>query len=375
MTDRVYLSPPDVGPLEREYLLRAFDSGWIAPVGPDLDAFERELADIAGWPGVVALSSGTAALHLALLTLGVESGDDVFVSTFTFVATANAVAYCGANPVFIDSEPSTWNMSPDLLVEALARAAQRGRVPKAVVVVDLYGQCANYDRIVPICREYGVPVIEDAAEAVGSTYRGRSAGTLGDIGAFSFNGNKIMTTSGGGAVLTQSIEQANHIRYLSTQARQPVMHYEHTELGFNYRLSNLLAALGTAQLERLAGMVARRRDHNERYRSVLGAVEGVTIMPVTDDGWNGWLTCVTFDDPRERDRVAKRLDASNIECRPLWKPMHRQPVFSEAVAIVDGTSDRLFELGLCLPSGSALAVEVVEKVAGLVAEELENTSR
>jgi Predicted pyridoxal phosphate-dependent enzyme apparently involved in regulation of cell wall biogenesis len=370
MTDRVYLSPPDVGPLEREYLLRAFDGGWIAPVGPDLDAFESALAELTGWPGVVALSSGTAALHLALLTVGVEPGDDVFVSTFTFAATANAVVYCGANPVFIDSEASTWNMSPDLLAEALADAARRGKVPKAVVVVDLYGQCADYDRIVPICREYGVPVVEDAAEAVGSTYRGRPAGTLGDIGVFSFNGNKIMTTSGGGAVLTQSEEQAARIRYLSTQARQPVVHYEHTEVGFNYRLSNLLAAIGTAQLERLPEMMRRRRAHSDRYRQALAGHVGVSLMPIADDGWNGWLTCLVFEDAMARDRVMERFDASSIETRPLWKPMHRQPTFARCSAVIDGTSDRLFEHGLCVPSGSALAVSSVHEIAAAIPQAL-----
>lgn len=370
VNDRVYLSPPDVGPLERERLLRAFDSGWIAPVGPDLDEFEQALADLCGWPGVVALSSGTAALHLALVTLGVESGDDVFVSTFTFAATANAVMYCGANPVFIDSEPSSWNMNPDLLAEALESAAARGRLPKAVVVVDLYGQCADYERIVPICREHGVPIVEDAAEAVGSTSRGQAAGTFGDIGVFSFNGNKIMTTSGGGAALTPSIDQASRIRYLATQARQPVAYYEHTEIGFNYRLSNLLAAIGAAQLERLPAMIARRRDHFDRYRSRLGATDGVSFMPVVDAGWNGWLTCLTFDNDHVRQRVEKRLDAANIECRPLWKPMHLQPVFADAPRIIDGTSDRLFERGMCLPSGSALSNDVIDRVAELMSDEL-----
>ncbi len=259
---RVYLSPPDVGELEREALLRAFDSGWIAPVGPELDGFERDIAELTGWPGAVALSSGTAALHLALLVSGVQPGDDVFVSTFTFAATANAVVYCGANPVFIDSETTSWSMSPELLAEALDDAKRRNKLPAAVVVVDLYGQCADYGAIAPMCRELGIPIIEDAAEALGATHLGRPAGTLGDIGLYSFNGNKIVTTSGGGMLITPDEDVAERVRYLSTQARLPAVHYEHEEVGYNYRLSNLLAALGRAQLSRLHEFVDRRLEVN-----------------------------------------------------------------------------------------------------------------
>ncbi len=256
---RIYLSPPDTGDLEHEYVLRALDSGWVAPVGPDLNGFEDDLAALTGWSGVAAVASGTAALHLALLVSGVEPGDEVLVSTFTFAASANAVVHAGGTPVFVDSDRTTWNMDPNLLADVLDERRRANRLPRAVVVTDLYGQCADYDAIVPLCRELGVAVVQDAAEAVGSTYRGRSAGTQGDIGIFSFNGNKIMTTSSGGAVLAPDPEVADRVRYLATQARQPVAHYEHTEVGFNYRLSNLLAALGRAQLERLPDMVARRR--------------------------------------------------------------------------------------------------------------------
>jgi dTDP-4-amino-4,6-dideoxygalactose transaminase len=363
---RIHLSPPDVGPLEREYLLRAFDDGWIAPVGPDLDAFEAEVSALTGWPGAVALSSGTAALHLALLELGVQPGDDVFVSTFTFAATANAVMYCGANPVFIDSEAATWNMSPALLADALADAAARGRLPSAVVVVDLYGQCADYGAIVPLCREYGVPIVEDAAEALGASRGGQPAGTFGDAGLFSFNGNKIMTTSGGGMFVSPTAEMAARVRYLATQARQSAVHYEHTEVGFNYRLSNLLAAVGRAQLERLPAMSARRVEINGRYQDAFADLDGLSFMPIADPGWNGWLTCVVFDDPVVRDHVHKPLDADDIESRPLWKPMHLQPVFAGHRAVADGTSQRLFEHGLCLPSGSVLTDSDVDRVAGLV---------
>jgi dTDP-4-amino-4,6-dideoxygalactose transaminase len=367
VTERIFLSSPDVGDAERTALVGAFDSGWVAPVGPDLDGFEADLAALTGWPGAVALSSGTGALHLALLVAGVEPGDEVLVSTFTFAATANAVAYAGALPTFVDSDAASWNMSPQLLSDELAARAAAGRLPAAVVVVDLYGQCADYDEIMPLCAWHGVPVIEDAAEAMGASYRGRPAGTLGTSGIFSFNGNKIMTTSGGGAFVSPDLETADRVRYLATQARQPAVHYEHTDIGFNYRLSNLLAAMGRAQLARLPEMSKRRLAINEFYRGALGDVAGLSFMPVAPwGGWNGWLTCVVFDDPATRDAVQARLAAADIESRPLWKPMHRQPVFAGAPARIDGTSDRLFDHGLCLPSGSVLADAQVERVAAIV---------
>ena len=360
---RIFLSAPDVGELERAALLRAFDSGWVAPAGPELDAFETELAAVTGWPGCVAMSSGTAALHLALQLCDVEPGDDVFVSTFTFAASANAIRYCGANPVFIDSERDSWNMSPELLEQALSAAEAGGRLPKAVVIVDLYGQCAKYDELIPICHSYGVKVIEDAAEALLATYRGQPAGTFGDYGLFSFNGNKIMTTSGGGAFVSPDTESADRVRYLSTQARQPAVHYEHTDVGYNYRLSNLLAALGRAQLDRLPQMSARRIEINGLYRSALGSRNEIEFMPVlADTGWNGWLTCVVLPDSNTRDRVMAALDEQDIESRPLWKPMHLQPVFRDADAFVDGTSQDLFERGLCLPSGSGLSDDDIDRV-------------
>ncbi len=373
MTERIFLSSPDVGSSERQALVDAFDGGWVAPVGPDLDGFEADLAAVTGWPGAVALSSGTGALHLALLVHGVRPGDEVLVSTFTFAATANAVAYTGATPHFIDSDTASWNMSPQLLADELAERAAANRLPAAVVVVDLYGQCADYDQIVPMCARYGVPVIEDAAEALLATYKGRPAGTLGSCGIFSFNGNKIMTTSGGGAFVSPDAATADRVRYLATQARQPAIHYEHTDIGFNYRLSNLLAAMGRVQLERLPSMSARRHEINQHYRSAFGDLDGVTFMPVApwgDDGaaggWNAWLTCVTFDDPSVRDAVQSALADDDIESRPLWKPMHLQPVFASAPARVDGTSEHLFDHGLCLPSGSVLTDAQVERVASIV---------
>ena len=371
--DPILLSSPDVGPLEREALLRAFDSGWVAPVGPELDGFEADLAAFTGWPGTVAMSSGTAALHLALLVNGVGPGDDVIVSSFTFAATANAVTYTGATPRFVDSETASWNLDPQLLADELSAADAAGRLPAAVVAVDLYGQCADYDQIGPLCARYGIPLVEDAAEALGSTHGGRSAGTLGDIGILSFNGNKIITTSGGGALLSPDPAVADRVRYLATQARRPAVHYEHTDVGFNYRLSNLLAAMGRAQLERLPEMSARRLAINEHYRRELAEVPGLEFMPIApwsapDRGgrWNGWLTCVTFDAPTRRDQVQAALSAAGIESRPLWKPMHLQPVFAAAPARVDGTSERLFEHGLCLPSGSVLTDAQVDRVVSVV---------
>jgi dTDP-4-amino-4,6-dideoxygalactose transaminase len=363
---RIYLSSPDVGASERQALLDAFDGGWIAPVGPDLDRFERLLSDVTSRVAV-GLSSGSAALHLALLAVGVQPGDTVFVSSFTFAASANAVTYCGAQPVFIDSDLASWNMSPQLLRASLVDAAAHGRLPSAVVAVDLYGQCADYERIEPICAEFAVPLVEDAAEAIGARAHGRPAGSFGDIGVLSFNGNKIMTTSGGGALLAADEATAAHARYLATQARMPAVHYEHLDIGFNYRLSNLLAALGCAQLERLPGMLGRRLAINARYRDRLAGV-GLTLMPVPEwSEWNGWLTCVVFDDATARDRAMHALDAENIESRPLWKPLHLQPVFADAPHWVDGTSESLFRNGLCLPSGSVLSDDDVDLVAAIVA--------
>ncbi|MFT6290195.1 MAG: dTDP-4-amino-4,6-dideoxygalactose transaminase [Ilumatobacter sp.] len=361
--NRIFLSPPDVGDAERNALLRAFDSGWVAPVGPELDGFEADIAAITSWPGAVALASGTAALHLALLAVGVQPGDEVLTSSFTFVATANAITYCGATPVFIDSERASWNMCPQLLADELAAASERGSLPAAVLVVDLYGQCADYDAIVPICREYGVPIVEDSAEALGATHTGRPAGTLGDVGVFSFNGNKIITTSGGGMLVTPDVEVAERVRHLATQARLAAAHYEHGEVGYNYRLSNLLAALGRAQLSRLDGFIERRRAINARYRALIDGLDGLEFMPIPPwSGWNGWLTCVLFSSTVERDQVMNDLEALDIESRPLWKPMHLQPAFANHRAITNGVSNDLFERGLCLPSGTALSDGQLDRI-------------
>lgn len=364
---RIYLSAPHMDGDERKLLLEAFDSNWIAPVGPDIAAFEEEFAHLVHAPYAAALSSGTAALHLALLTLGVEPGDDVIVSDFTFAASANAVAYIGARPVLVDCDESTWNMDPELLEVELAERASRHSLPKAVVVVDLYGQCADYDRITPICAKYEVPVVEDAAEALGATYRGAPAGSNATIGIYSFNGNKIITTGGGGMLTSTDSSIVDHVRYLATQAREPVIHYEHKAIGFNYRLSNLLAAIGRGQLRRLEAKVERRRAVYRRYEQLLGHRPGVQFMPEAAYGTpNRWLTCLVID-PNEfgasRDDVMTALEDRDIESRPTWKPMHLQPVFSEAPYRGNDVGSRLFEGGLCLPSGSSLSDDDVDHVA------------
>src|SRR5438067_11177125 len=367
---RTYLSPPDVGPDERELLLDAFDSNWIAPLGPHVDAFEREFAEAVGVPYAVALSSGTAALHLALEILGVGRDDAVITSTMTFAATANAIVYVGAKPVFVDVSPDTWTMNPNLLEEELATRARVGRQAAAVITVDLYGQCADYDRVLGICGNYGVPVIEDAAEALGASYRGRSAGSFGECGAFSFNGNKIITTSGGGMLVSHRKELADRARHLATQARDPAPHYQHSDVGYNYRLSNLLAAVGRGQLRSLPEKLQRRRAVNNAYRRRLASYPGIAFMPEAPYGRsNCWLTCITVDAPAfgaSREDIRLALEASNIESRPLWKPMHLQPVFSRCAMRGGAVSSALFDNGLCLPSGSSLAVAEQDRVIDTV---------
>jgi dTDP-4-amino-4,6-dideoxygalactose transaminase len=371
---RIWLSPPDVRDHERELLLAALDSGWVAPVGPDLDAFEAELAERCGTAHAVALTSGTAALHLALLLAGVTLGDEVVVPTFTFAGTANAVIYCGASPVFVDSEPATWNLSPELLAEELAERRRHGRLPAAVVTVDLYGQCADYDAILPLCDELGVPVVEDAAEAIGATWRDKAAGSFGAFGILSFNGNKVITTSGGGALLTDDGDAAGRARYLASHARQPAVHYEHTEVGFNYRLSNLLAAFGRGQLVTLGERISRQRAIRASYRGALAEVPGVSFAPEDPRGAsNAWLTCLTVDPERAPCTTAdlqRALEVEDIESRPLWKPMHLQPVFAGQRTRLDGTADRLFARGLCLPSGSGMSDADLDRVVRTLRERL-----
>lgn len=365
---RIYLSPPDLAGSELELLRDAIASNWIAPLGPHVDAFEAELAARVDLPHALALSSGTAALHLALAVIGVGPGDEVWLSTLTFAATANAVRYVGATPVFVDSDDS-WNLDPGLLSQALDDAARAKRLPKAVIAVDLYGKCAEYDMIAAACRHHGVVLVEDAAEALGATYRGRPAGSFGDLAVLSFNGNKIITTSGGGMLLGRNKSWIDRARHLATQARSPAPHYEHEEIGYNYRMSNLLAAVGRAQLSDLDRRVVARRETNAAYRRALGELPGWAFMPEGPNGTSTfWLTCATIDRPGERDRVIARLAAADIEARPVWKPMHMQPVFRGARAIGGAVAERLFSLGVCLPSGSRLSSDDRARVVATIRE-------
>lgn len=354
---RIHLSSPDVGPEEEAALVRAIRGGWVAPLGPEVDAFEAELAAISDRAHCVALSSGTAALHLGLLVLGVGPGDLVLTSTMTFAATANAITYTGAEPVFVDCD-ETGNMDPHLLGQAFQDLERHGRTVAVVVPVDLLGKVVDHDRIDAIAAAHGATVLSDAAESLGASRGGRPAGSFGHGAAISFNGNKIITTSGGGAYLTDDAEAARRVRYLATQARQPVVHYEHTDIGYNYRLSNLLAALGRAQLSRLDAMIERRRQLRAHYRDLFAGTPGVEIFGGTDDAEdNHWLTSIVVEPDVagfSAEDVRLALLEANIEARPLWKPMHLQPVFAGARAFLNGTSQRLFETGLSLPSGSVL---------------------
>jgi len=370
MTERIYLSPPHVGALEREMLLDAFDSNWVAPLGPHVDAFELEVADFVGVRRAVALSSGTAALHLALLALGVGSGDRVIVPTFTFAATANAVTYVGAKPVFVDCTPETWCLDLSLVDEELARGKASGKPIAAVIAVDLYGQCCDYDALTEICARYGAVLIEDAAEALGSSYGGRAAGSFGAAAVLSFNGNKILTTSGGGMLVTDRDDVADMAKHLATQAREPVLHYEHRDVGYNYRLSNLLAAVGRAQLAQLSGRVAARQQVNARYKTAFESVSGLTLMPLASYGTsNCWLTCAVVEPELfgvEPLDVVSHLARQDIEARPTWKPMHLQPVFSGEACVGGKVSADLYRRGVCLPSGSALSPEQQQRVIDAV---------
>lgn len=363
---RIFLSAPDVGELESKYVLEAMSSGWIAPAGPDLAAFEAEFATRVGVAHGVALSSGTAALHVGLLVLGVRRNDIVLTSTMTFAATANAITYVGATPFFVDSERSTGNIDVALLREAAASVLRSGRRIGAIVPVDLLGACADMDAITDLAAELKVPLLVDAAESVGATFRGRPAGSFGAASVVSFNGNKIMTTSGGGMFLTDDAVLAEKVRYLSTQARQPVTHYEHTDIGYNYRLSNILAAMGRAQVARLDEMIARRREVRRAYREVFDGVAYVRVLGEDDSADNCWLTSIVIDDGAgwTTADLSAHLAMQDVESRPLWKPMHLQPVFAGASRLTNGSSQWLFEHGLTLPSGSGMSNAELEFVLG-----------
>ena len=355
---RLYLSPPDVGSAEVEFVLEAFESNWVAPVGPQLDAFEREFAELVGSRHAVAVSSGTAALHLALRLAGVGPGDEVLCSTLTFIASAAPIAYLGAKPVFIDSETRSWNLDPALACEVIERKAKAGRPPKALVLVHLYGQSADIAPIKACCERHGVKLIEDAAEALGASYGETSPGSHGLFGIHSFNGNKIITTSGGGMLVTDDAGLAQQARFLATQARDPAPHYQHSTIGYNYRLSNISAAIGRGQLLRLAGKVSRRRDHYRAYAKAFAACPGVAMQPEAPWGQSThWLSCLTIDPPQagaSAEDVRLALEKLDIEARPIWKPLHLQPVFAAAEYHGGAVAAGLFAQGLCLPSGSAM---------------------
>lgn len=383
MKDRIWLSLAHMSGREQEFIQEAFDTNWVVPLGPNVNAFEKSLQDFLIGNGelkvenedkrVVALSAGTAALHLGLILLGVGEGDEVICQSFTFSASANPIAYQGATPVFVDSEGDTWNMDPELLEVAIKdRLEKTGRLPKAIIPVHLYGMPGRMDEIMEVANRYGIPVLEDSAEALGSEYKGRKCGTFGKFAALSFNGNKMITTSGGGALVCPCEERAKRALFYATQAREQAPHYQHEKIGYNYRMSNICAGIGRGQMFVLEEHVARRREIHDLYVRLLDGVKGVKVMcqPAGGDfNSNYWLTCITVEPEVAgftREDVRLALDADNIESRPLWKPMHLQPVFKNAPFYGNGTSERLFEIGLCLPSGPTLTNQDVERVVQVV---------
>ena len=370
MKNRIFLSPPHLAGREGEFLLQAFNSNWITTLGPQVDAFEEEISAMTGIGHAVALSSGTAALHLGLLMLKVGPGNEVICSDLTFAASVNVIKYVGATPVFIDSDFLTWNMNPDLLAEELQECKKKGNLPKAALIVDLYGQCADYGQINKICTQYGVPIIEDAAEALGATYNDKAAGKFGAMGIFSFNGNKIITTSGGGMLVSDDPEYVRQAKFLSTQARDPAPHYQHSHIGYNYRMSNLLAAVGRGQLARLTSKIARRNQIKEFYKNALVGILGIEFMPDASYGEpNNWLTVILVDPElfgADREAVRLALEAENIESRPVWKPMHMQPVFRGCRKRGGEVAEEIFNRGLCLPSGNSLSNYDQERIIGII---------
>jgi pyridoxal phosphate-dependent aminotransferase EpsN len=376
---RIFLSPPHMSGKEQEFIKEAFRTNWIAPLGPNVDAFEQELASYVGASEAVAVNSGTSAIHLALSLLGVAMGDTVFCSTLTFVASANPILYQGANPVFIDSDRDSWNMSPLALQRALQEASLNGKLPKAVIVVNLYGQSAKMDEITVLCDHYNVPIIEDAAESLGSAYKGKPSGTFGEFGVFSFNGNKIITTSGGGMLVSNEKALLQKARFLATQARDPAPHYQHSEVGYNYRLSNILAGVGRSQLEVLDERVEARRRIFERYEQYLSDLPGISFMPeLVNTKTNRWLTALTVNERQagiSAGELIEALERENIEARPVWKPLHLQPLFKDAAYFPHGddehVAEELFHTGICLPSGSSLTEQDQDRVIHCLKEAVE----
>jgi dTDP-4-amino-4,6-dideoxygalactose transaminase len=365
VSDRIYLSSPHMSEegYEQNYIKEAFDTNWIAPLGPNVDGFEQELAARVGVSHAAALSSGTAAIHMALLAAGVGPGDIVFCPTLTFSATANPIIYQNATPVFIDSDMKTWNMDPEALEVAFDKYPQA----KAVIVVHLYGLAADMDPIIEICRKHNVPIIEDAAESLGTLYKGKQTGSFGDYGVFSFNGNKIITTSGGGMLVSNNEERIRKVRFWSTQSRDPARHYQHSELGYNYRMSNIAAGIGRGQLKVLDQRVAKKKYIFEYYKRKLSGLSGVHFMPVNE--WNEpnyWLSCMTLDGTVNSLQIMEALEAENIESRPVWKPMHMQPFFAEYDYIGQGVAEHIFEKGICLPSDTKMTDEDLSRICGII---------
>jgi len=388
MSKRIFLSPPHMGGDELEFIHEAFASNYIAPVGPMVDAFEKEFAEKVGVSHALALSSGTAAIHLALHNLGIGPGDEVFASTLTFIGSVSPITYLGATPVFIDSDMETWNMSPDLLEKELLSCAEKKKMPKAVLPTDLYGQCVDLDRIIEICTPHNIPVIVDSAEALGARYKGRHAGTGAKAAIFSFNGNKIITTSGGGMLVSEDESFIDHARFLSTQARDPYTHYEHSEIGYNYRMSNIVAAIGRGQLRILDERVKAKRAIFDYYQKALCNIPGIEFMPEASYGkCTRWLTVLLVNPEKfgaDRETIRLALEAENIEARPVWKPMHLQPVFNlvakdeglenkqelkkkyMARSVGGRVAEELFSKGLCLPSGTALNVKDLDRIISVI---------
>ncbi|WP_299098780.1 aminotransferase class I/II-fold pyridoxal phosphate-dependent enzyme [uncultured Alistipes sp.] len=373
MDKRVYLCLAHMSGREQDFIREAFDTNWVVPLGPNVNAFEEELgAFLGGGKRVVALSSGTAAIHLGLVLLGVGPGDEVICQSFTFCASANPAVYLGATPVFVDSEPRSWNMDPELLEEAIRdRIARRGRKPKAIIPVHLYGMPAGIDAICRVAERYGIPVLEDAAEALGSEFEGRKCGTFGALGALSFNGNKMITTSGGGALIVPDDETRRRAMFFATQAREPFPYYQHEQIGYNYRMSNICAGIGRGQMTVLDAHIAHHRRVHARYAAAFAGVPGITLADNPDSRWNSnfWL-CTILVDPAVSgttcEELRLRLDAEAVETRPLWKPMHLQPVYAGNPCYVNGTAERLFGRGLCLPAGPMVTDDDVDRIAACI---------
>ncbi len=366
---KIWLSTPHMGGAEQKFVQQAFDTNWVAPLGPNVDGFEHDLARYTGVAHVAALSSGTAAIHLALVILGVGAGDEVICQSLTFSASANPILYQNATPIFVDSENDTWNMCPDLLKQAIEDRLAKGKKPKAIIPVHLYGMPAKMDEIMEIAHHYGIPVIEDAAEAIGSTYKGKPVGSFGDFGILSFNGNKIITTSGGGALLSNNKEYIHLAKFYATQAKDEAPHYEHTKIGYNYRLSNICASIGRGQMEVIAERIDQRRKNFKYYQEKLKHIPAI-IFRNEDPGFvsNRWLTTILVNPEGgvNRETIRLSLEELNIECRPLWKPMHLQPVFVNSIYYGGKVAEELFANGLCLPSGSNLTEEELGRVVDAI---------